>query len=162
MPHFGGATLLKGVIDLSFELPELDRSATKEKVEEAFRKYRTAKYLTFDDHEASITAGYEERFHGPTNETSDQTAQVAVANVDEQDRRKRYCERIERAVCRLPNLERQLIEKRYMVEDADYKTDMKVYTFELQVSQVKYGDIRWRAFYKLALNLNIAVLKRED
>ncbi|MDY7222119.1 ArpU family phage packaging/lysis transcriptional regulator [Halalkalibacterium halodurans] len=146
---------------MSFDLPELDQKKTKEAVEAALEKYRLFKYLTFEEREASITASPDERFHGPTNQTSDQTAQVAIYNADQQEYRRQYCERIERAVKRLPPLERFLIERRYMAEDADYKTDMQVYCFEFQppMSESRYSKIRWRAFYKLALNLNIAVTK---
>lgn len=144
-----------------FELPELDRKKTKEAVEEALRKYRIYKYLTFEEREASITPSYEERFHGETHQTSDQTAQVAVYNVNEQQKRKEYCERIESAVRRLPRMERFLIEERYMSADAEYLTDQNVYNFKFQppISQPKYAAIRWRAFYKLALDLKIEVEK---
>ena len=147
-----------------FELPELDRKKTKEAVEEALRKYRLFKYLTFEEKEPTITARYEPMEGGRTNKISDQTAAVAIYNVDgrdEQERRRRYCERIERAVSRLPRMERFLIEKRYMCPDADYITDYHVYCHEFQppISQPTYAKIRWRAFYRLALSLNIAVVK---
>ncbi|MED4124067.1 ArpU family phage packaging/lysis transcriptional regulator [Halalkalibacterium halodurans] len=147
---------------MSFDLPELDQKKTKEAVEAALEKYRLFKYLTFEEREASITASPEERFHGPTNQTSDQTAQVAIYNADQQEYRRQYCERIERAVKRLPPLERFLIERRYMAEDAEHKTDLKVYSFEFQppISYGTYAKHRWKAFYKLALSLNIAVQKK--
>lgn len=142
-------------------MPELDQKKTKEAVESALEKYRLFKYLSYDEREASITASPEERFHGPTNETSDQTAQVAIYNAYEQEKRRLFIERVERAVKRLAPMERFLIEKRYMADDADYKTDQKVYCFEFQppISQGTYQKLRWKAFYKLSLNLNIAVTK---
>jgi ArpU family phage transcriptional regulator len=126
-------------------------------------KYRIYKNLTFDERQASITAGYNERLHGPTNETSDQTAQIALYNAEQQEKRKSYCERVERAVKRLPPMERFLIEERYMTADSDYITDHNVYAFKFQppISANTYVKIRWKAFYKLALNLNIAVTKDE-
>ncbi|WP_042403551.1 ArpU family phage packaging/lysis transcriptional regulator [Geomicrobium sp. JCM 19037] len=144
-----------------FELPELDRKQTKTAVQAALEKYRLYKYLSFDEREASITASSEVRYHGPTNETSDQTGDIAAYNADKQRERDQYCERIERAVKRLPSLERFLIEKRYMVNDSEYKTDQAIYNFEFQppISQGTYQKLRWKAFYKLALNLNIQVEK---
>ncbi|ARK32149.1 ArpU family phage packaging/lysis transcriptional regulator [Halalkalibacter krulwichiae] len=144
-----------------FELPELDQKKTKEKVLDMLEKYRIYKYLTFEEREASITAGYNERFHGPTNETSDQTAQIALHNVEEQEKRKAFCDKVERAVKRLPPLERFLIEERYMSDNSDYITDHNIYAFKFQppISANTYTRIRWKAFYKLALNLNIAVTK---
>lgn len=146
---------------MSFELPELDRKATQLAVESALEKYRIFKYLTFEEREASITASSEVRYHGPTNQTGDQTGDIAIHNADIQRQRKNYCERMERAVSRLPKMERFLIEERYMCQDADYLTDFNVYCHKFQppISHVTYGKIRWRAFYRLALNLNIAVTK---
>jgi ArpU family phage transcriptional regulator len=146
---------------LDFELPELDRKATQEKVEENLAKYRLFKYLDFEEREVSITASSTPRYHGATNVTSDQTGSIAIYNVDGQHMRKQFCERIEWAVKRLPKMERFLIEKRYMCEDAEYLTDLKVYCFEFQppISERTYSKIRWKAFYKLALNLNIAITK---
>lgn len=146
-----------------FELPELDRKETQKAVESTLAKYRLFKYLTHDEREASTTASYELQ-EGKGSGISDQTAQVAISNVDEQKKRKEFCERIERAVKRLPPMERFLIEQRYMQEDAEYITDYKVYSFKFQppISGVTYATIRWKAFYKLALNLNIAVKKSNE
>lgn len=146
---------------MSFELPELDRKATQTKVEEHLERYRLFKYLTFEEREVSITASSEVRYHGPTNQTGDQTASIAVYNADEQERRKAFCERIERAVRGLPKMERLLIEERYMAVDSDYMTDYYVYCFKFQppISAMTYSKIRWKAFYRLALNLNTAVTK---
>lgn len=142
-------------------LPELDRKKTQRAVEAALEKYRLCKYLTFEEREAATTQSYEERFHSPTNTTSDQTANVAMYNVDAQEDRIRYCRRVENAVKRLPRMERFLIEERYMCEDAQYLTDYNVYCHKFQppISAVTYANIRWRAFYKLALSLNIQVAK---
>jgi ArpU family phage transcriptional regulator len=149
------------VLILDFELPELDRKATQAKVEENLSNYRLFKYLEFEEREASVTASSTPRYHGATNVTSDQTGTIAIHNVDEQQRRKQFCERIEWAVKRLPKMERFLIEVRYMCEDAEYLTDFNVYYHKFQppISEKTYSKIRWKAFYKLALNLNIAVTK---
>ncbi|MDF2789237.1 MAG: hypothetical protein K0S80_2335 [Neobacillus sp.] len=165
LPRVFPGDLLRGVKRMShFELPELDRKATKVKVEEHLGKYRLFKYLTFEEREASITASPEERFHGPTNLTSDQTASIAMFNVDEQEKCKHFCLRTERAVKRLPPMERFLIEARYMAEDSEYITDQNVYCFKFQppISWMTYDKIRWKAFYRLALNLNIAVIKSPE
>lgn len=141
-------------------LPDLDSKETKKAVIEAFEKYRKCKYLTFEEREAVTTPGYTERSHGPTNVTSDQTADIAIFNTDTQNARKAYCEKIERAVARLPRMERFLIERRYMAEDSDYITDQKVYNFEFKppISWTLYKKYRWEAFYKLALYLRIHVV----
>lgn len=146
---------------MSFQLPELDRKKTQTEVESWLARYRIFKYLTFEEREANITPGYEERLHGPTNTTSDQTAQIAIMNANDQEYRKSFCDRLERAVKRLPPMERVLIEERYMTADSEYITDHNVYSFKFKppISATYYNKIRWKAFYKLALNLNVAVIK---
>lgn len=147
---------------MSFVLPEIDRKATQQAVESQLETYRLFKYLSFEEREASVTASTEERFHGPTNVTSDQTGDIAIHNADQQKMRAEFCNRVERAVARLPKMERFLIEERYMSLDAEYLTDFKVYSFKFQppISEKTYSKIRWKAFYKLALNMNIAEIKQ--
>ncbi|MGC6584739.1 ArpU family phage packaging/lysis transcriptional regulator [Paenibacillus sp. Dod16] len=134
-------------------LPELDRRKTQSAVEAIFEKYRIYKTITFEVREASFTASYTERFHGPTNVTSDQTASVAIYNVDMPAARKQYCEIIESIVERLGEREQTLIRERYMKQDDVF--DYKVYNHILEppVSKDTYTKIRTRAFYKLALAL---------
>lgn len=145
---------------MSFELPELDRKKTQKAVEDALAEYRFYKYWAFDEREALVTTNYDVSEGGKSNRISDQTSSIAIYNTDEQERRRKYCERIERAVYRLPKKERQLIEERYMSPDSEYITDYEVYNFRLHISAKTYSKIRWKAFYRLALNLNIAVIKR--
>lgn len=88
-----------------------------------------------------------------------QTGAIAIHNADQQKYRKEYCERLERAVSRLPKMERFLIEERYMSMDGDYLTDYQIYCFKFQppISAMTYAKIRWKSFYRLALNLNIPI-----
>jgi ArpU family phage transcriptional regulator len=134
-------------------LPELDRRKTQNAVEAIFEKYRIYKTITFEVRETSVTASYTERFHGPTNVTSDQTASVAIYNVDMPAARKQYCEMVESIVERLGDREQTLIRERYMKQDDVF--DYKVYNHILEppVSKDTYTKIRTRAFYKLALAL---------
>lgn len=149
---------------MSFELPELDRKSTQKAVESALEKYRIFKYITYDEKEASTTSFIDRVGGGKSNLTGDQTASIAIDNADQKERRRLYCERIERAVKRLPRMERFLVEERYMSEESEYITDHNVYCFKFQppISATTYANIRWKAFYKLALNLNIAVTKSSE
>lgn len=142
-----------------FMLPELDRKKTQAAVEAALEKYRIFKTITFDEREAGITAGYNERFHGPTNVTSDQTAQIAMHNVDVPAMRKAYCERLERIVKRLHPKERVIVEARYMNEA--YVYDYVVYNQVCNppITAKTYDKYRRNAFYKIALAMDIAVEK---
>ncbi|WP_044647513.1 ArpU family phage packaging/lysis transcriptional regulator [Paenibacillus terrae] len=140
-----------------FELEELDPKKTKSAVEGVLQKYRMYRYLVSEDREASTTAAYSDMPRSsPTNVTSDQTASIAIHNVDAQSFRRSFVERVERAVNALPKTERFLIQKRYMNNDAEYITDGHVYNFEFQppCNKDTYGKIRRKAFYRLILKLD--------
>ncbi len=143
-------------------LPDIDRKRTQAAVEAALEKYRIYKYLSFDARQASITAAYSDMpRRSPTNVTSDQTASIAIYNTDQATYRQDYCDRVERAVQRMPQMERFLIEQRYLTTESDYITDQRVYEliFDPPISWPTYSKIRWRAFHKLALDLQIVVVR---
>lgn len=143
-------------MDLLNSLSAIEKKKIRNAVEGQLEKYRICKSIFFE-REVSITPSYETRYHGPTNQTSDQTASAAIYNVDEQQKRIDFCERIEQAVNRLPSIERFLITERYMSNDSDYISDLKMYSFLFNppISQVTYAKIRDRAMFKLALLLRI-------
>ncbi|WP_078392029.1 ArpU family phage packaging/lysis transcriptional regulator [Shouchella patagoniensis] len=142
------------------DLPELDKQKTKEEVEEALNKYRMYKYLAFEDRETSTTSSWKETVVSQSG-TTDQTASAAIYNADTKAYQKRYCERVERAVRRLPQYEQFLVERRYMDREADYMTDLKMYThaFQPPIGHKFYYKLKWKAFYKLALALDLNVTK---
>ncbi|MNW36172.1 hypothetical protein D3C74_131810 [compost metagenome] len=143
-------------------LPEIDRKGTQAAVEDALERYRMYKFLIHDEREASMTASYSDMPRG--GGLSDQTASIAIHNVDKQAKRREYCERIERKVKFMPRMERFLIEERYMTKEHDYITDQHVYNhvFQPPISEGKFSKIRWKAFYKLASDLNLLVEKTEE
>ncbi|MBW4083608.1 ArpU family phage packaging/lysis transcriptional regulator [Paenibacillus sp. S150] len=145
-------------------LPEIDRERTQAAVEAALEKYRMNKFLSFEEREASTTATWSDSPKGFTGNTTDQTASIAIHNVDTKAAQREYCERIERIVRRLPRMEKFLIEERYMTNEHDYITHEKVYSFSFKppISAGTYKKIRWKAFYKLALDLNLIVEKESD
>jgi ArpU family phage transcriptional regulator len=145
---------------LSFLSPELDLKRTQEAVETALEKYRLYKLTDFEPREAAITPGYNERFHGNTNVTSDQTASVGIYNVDAPNMQRQYCERLERVVRRLSHKERTIIEERYMKDD--YVRDIEVYARIMPMDIKTYMKYRRSAFYKLAFALEITVTKGRE
>ncbi|KIL35526.1 transcriptional regulator [Gordoniibacillus kamchatkensis] len=144
---------------LGIRLPEVDRKRTQEAVEAALETYRIFKYIGFEMRETNVTSLYEPRYNGRTNRTSNETAKIAVYTTNEPERRRRYCENIEQAVSRLHPKQQLLITERYM--KSDYVFDYVVYNqvFDPPISADTYAKIRWRAFYLLALALDIAVPK---
>ncbi|WP_336772319.1 ArpU family phage packaging/lysis transcriptional regulator [Paenibacillus sp. MMO-58] len=143
---------------LSFDLPDLDGKKTKAKIEDIFDKYRIFKMLDFEEREATTTQSYSDMPTGKGT-VSDQTANIAIYNVDEPESRRAFMERVERAVKRLHPQERLLIEERYMKED--YVFDFVVFNqkFNPAISREKYKKLREAAFYKLALAFRLDVKK---
>lgn len=146
-------------------LKDIDRKLTQKAVERYLAEYRMYKHIDFESREATITAAYSDMPRSsPTNVTTDQTANIAIYNVDEPAKRKRHCERLEAAVRRLPRMEKFLMEKRYLCDDAEYITDYQVYCHEFNppIGESFYRKIRNKAFYKIALALDIEVEKEAN
>lgn len=145
-------------------LPEIDREQTQAAVEAAFERYRINKFLTFEEREATTTAAWSATPRSDTGTTSDQTGNIAIYNVDGLAARREYCKRIEGMVSRLPKMEKFLIETKYMSNDHDYITNERVYSLEFKppISFGTYKKLRWKAFYKLALHLNLIVEKESE
>jgi len=134
-------------------LPELDRRRTQIAIEAMLEKYRIFKTVTFEAKEAGTTYSYVERFHGPTNKITDQTASIAAYNVDVPAARRAYCACIDSVVERLETREQQLIRERYLRRDEMYDYTIYNHVFDPPVSKDTYVKIRSRAFYKMALAL---------
>lgn len=146
-------------------LSDIDQKSTKKAVEAALKKYRLYKYLSFDPRQARITTSYSDiPLSSPTNVASDHTSTIAIHNVDDLASRIDYCEQIELAVKHMPRWERFLLEERYMTNEHDYITDLKVYNFSFEppISKKAYMKIRWNAFYKLALAMNLIVQMKSN
>jgi hypothetical protein len=79
-------------------LKDFDRKLTQEAVERYLAEYRMFKHIDFEAREATITASYIATESQRSNVTTDQTANIAIYNVDEPAKRKKHCERLEAAV----------------------------------------------------------------
>ncbi|PQP89675.1 ArpU family phage packaging/lysis transcriptional regulator [Paenibacillus sp. AR247] len=138
-------------------LPAAVKKEIRTAMEDYFERYQLYKYTLFQVREARVTASYEDRPYGPTNVISDQTASVAIYNVDEPARRQAFCERLEQAVYRLPHKERFIITERYMKNDLPF--DYVVYNqlMDPPVAEATYTKIKNRAMAMLALALGIQI-----
>ncbi len=139
-------------------LQELDRKRTQAAVDDALEKYRFFKTITFEVRESSITASYQERLHGSTNQTSDKTANIAIYNVDEPEKRKLYCERIEQIIEHLPQREKLLMTE-MTKKDRVYNYVVYNQIFDPPISEYTFYKLKWEATRKLAYALNIQVCK---
>jgi ArpU family phage transcriptional regulator len=83
----------------------------------------------------------------------DDDPEVAISSLE----RKKFVQKVERAVNRLPAKEKQLVTARYLDPDADYLKDYQIYGEVMQISENTYSKIRNSAISKLAVMLGITI-----
>lgn len=137
-------------------LPEIDRDETKKNIEAALEKYQIMLLMDPEEYEPKITASFRLAPSSPTNEFYSTTEDVAVQRIDVEEKRRKYINRIRKAVNRLAYQERMIIINRYLKSDDVF--DYEVYN-ELGFSESKYYRIKSDAFYKLAFMLRSVVYK---
>lgn len=146
-------------MQISFNLPEINRKETRDKVEAALEKYKIMLLMDPEELEPKITTSFKLIPTSNTNQFYSTTEDTAVQKIDMEYKRRTYINRIINAVNRLNYLERSIIVKRYLNNDDVY--DYEVYN-ELGFSERKYYRIKARAFYKLAFILRIEVYEEKD
>jgi ArpU family phage transcriptional regulator len=147
-----------GAKQISFGIYEIDEEATKEAVEKYLlqaREYMVTEYIPL---EPKVTPLYEPRYHGQTNAVGSQTEIIAVAIVDEIERRRRHVERVEKAVSRLGARQQKLIRMRYLDDDNVMDSDVAE---ALGYSTRHYRRLKSIAIYRLAAALGLVVLKED-
>jgi ArpU family phage transcriptional regulator len=147
------------MVQLSFQLPEIDREETKKRVEAALEKYRFYLLTIPEERLPKVTATYSLVPPAHTNAFHSSTETAVIDKVDFERERDEYMEWIRRGVNRLSARERELIVKRYLSDEEIY--DYELYN-EMGMSESKYYRIKSRAFYKLAFALRIEVYKEEE
>ncbi|MDA1774258.1 ArpU family transcriptional regulator [Bacillus cereus] len=151
---------------LSF-LPKIDRAATQEKLEGILESVRIYKQFGMMRKEMKITPSYEKREHGPTHAVGKPLEDVAISNIQQNEREEwleKMAFRINQALSRFGNgiagkNQRDIIMKRYL-EDEDI-CDYMVYN-EIGMSERTYRCVEARAFYKLAFALRLEVYETEE
>lgn len=144
---------------LSFQLPKIDREATKNAVEAALEKYRLYVLMEPEERLPKVTQTFSLVPPSNTNGFHSSTEDAAITNVDQERFRREYIERIQRAVNRLSYQERAIIIQRYMTHEDIF--DYEVYS-DLGMSERKYYRVKGRAFYKLAFILRIEVMEEPE
>ncbi|MCY8011270.1 ArpU family transcriptional regulator [Bacillus haynesii] len=133
-----------------FQLPEIDREATKKKVEAILDNYRVVLLQVPDDLLPKVTAGFNLVPPSNTNAFHSSTEDTAIRRIEMEQKRNVFLAKIQKAVNRLPVNERQIIIMRYMSQD--HRFDYEVYN-EIGLSPRTYFRIKSRAFYNLAFAL---------
>lgn len=129
----------------------LDFKMIRPEIEKIFDVYRRHKYYTLfkDDINVSITSHIDKIGGGRSNVISDQTANAAIKRADEKSEAEEYVSYIEFAVDQLPDIEKELIQERYMCRDHHYISDYTVYKIKMRISDKTYSTVRERAFENL-------------
>src|SRR5690242_2285384 len=102
---------------ISFGIYDIDREATRLAVEDYLiqaREYQVTEYIP---EQPSTTASYSDMPRSYTGVTSNQTGDLALKIVIEQENRKRHVERTEKAIRKLGAEQQLLIRERYMNDD---------------------------------------------
>lgn len=138
-------------------LPAIDEVATREAVEKALAEVLLYRDFDFERKEVKMISAYGDAVSESqrSNVTSDSTANVALANVSEEERRKKHIFSVERALHKLSPRQRTLITERYLTTFDIYDKD--VYYGIMGISSKTYEKIRAEAFYLLAFHLRIYV-----
>lgn len=145
---------------LTFKLPEINRKATQQAVEDALEMYRMYLLTVPEERLPKVTTTF--TLVPPTfsNQFHSSTEDAAIHKVDFERERDEYIERIRKAVNRLAKREREAVIKKYFGEDELF--DYEIYN-ELGMSEWYYHQkFKPRIFYKLAFILRIEVYKAKE
>ncbi|MBJ6362341.1 ArpU family phage packaging/lysis transcriptional regulator [Paenibacillus sp. GCM10012307] len=137
------------------DIYKVDEAATRAAVEEYLLQAREYTVTEYIPEEANVTASYSSIPRSTTNVTSDQTGDLASANVDEPERRRQHVKRANQAIDRLGARQKRLIRMRYM--DDDDVLDLDV-ADEMDMSPRHYRRIKSVALYRLATALGLIVV----
>ncbi|WGV93406.1 ArpU family phage packaging/lysis transcriptional regulator [Bacillus stercoris] len=142
---------------LTLNIPQIDEEATKLKAEKLLDQYRLYLLQVPDDFLPKVTPTYSIVPPSITNEFHSSTEEAALKRIDWEIQRDKFLKRIQRAVNRLSQRERQIIVMLYMQSEEMY--DYEVYA-EMGLSQRSYYRIKAKAFYRLAFALREEVYKK--
>ncbi|ASB93408.1 putative phage-related protein [Bacillus subtilis subsp. subtilis] len=148
----------KNTIDqLTLNIPQIDEEATKLKAEKLLDQYRLYLLQVPDDFLPKVTPTYSIVPPSITNEFHSSTEDVVLKRLDWEVQRDKFLKRIQRAVNRLSQRERQIIVMLYMQSEEMY--DYEVYA-EMGLSQRSYYRVKAKALYRLAFALREEVYKK--
>lgn len=141
---------------LTLNIPQIDEEATKLKAEKLLDQYRLYLLQVPDDFLPKVTPTYSIVPPSITNEFHSSTEEVALKRLDWEMQRDKFLKRIQRAVNRLSQRERQIIVMLYMLPEEMY--DYEVYA-EMDLSQRSYYRVKAKALYRLAFALREEVYR---
>lgn len=141
-------------MQLSFQLPEINRENTRTAVESTLERYLVYLLMDPEEMQPKVTTSFSIVPPSYTNQFHSSTEEIAIKRLDLEKERRDYIKMIQKAINRLSYQERAVMIKRYLEEEDIY--DYEVYN-ELGYSERKYYRVKARAFYKLAFILRLEV-----
>ncbi|MEC1406606.1 ArpU family phage packaging/lysis transcriptional regulator [Bacillus halotolerans] len=142
---------------LTLNIPQIDEEATKLKAGKLLDQYRLYLLQVPDDFLPKVTPTYSIVPPSITNEFHSSTEDAALKRLDWEIQRDKFLKRIQKAVNRLSQRERQIIFMLYMKPEEMY--DYEVYA-EIGMSQRSYYRVKAKALYRLAFALREEVYKK--
>ncbi|MCY8310623.1 ArpU family transcriptional regulator [Bacillus vallismortis] len=142
---------------LTLNIPQIEKEATKLKAEKLLDQYRLYLLQVPDDFLPKVTPTYSIVPPSITNEFHSSTEDAALKRLDWEIQRDKFLKKIQRAVNRLSQRERQIIVMLYMQPEEMY--DYEVYA-EMGMSQRSYYRVKAKALYRLAFALREEVYKK--
>lgn len=148
---------MKVVTLMNKVIPKIDEKKTKVALERALFKYRDYLMTMPTDLMPTITPAYSLISPSNTNEFNSKTENAALERVQFENARDAYTKKIHNAVATLKKEERQIIIKRYLLEDMYYDVDIWV---ELGMGKTNYYKKKWQAMLRLAFALKLEVYQK--
>jgi ArpU family phage transcriptional regulator len=131
----------------------IDRQATRKRVEGVLETVRMYGLIGLQRRQSKVVSGYESHSHGGTNQLN---KQVAIYNVDMEERLRNLYGEVEEAIKCLDENEQEMIRRRYLQRDKEF--DFMLH-HELNLSERTYRRMKARAIAKLAYMLRLEVMR---
>ena len=141
------------------KLPGINVEATKEKLDEVFRQYRTYQFTLPEEMLPTITPKYTLEMPAFTGLVNSKTENAAIRNVDFQRRAEKFFDQFNRALYKLSKKEREIIAKAYLDEAPRFNYEI---ANELHLSERTYFRIKSKALYTFALGMRVVVYQDEE
>ncbi|HEY4390729.1 MAG TPA: ArpU family phage packaging/lysis transcriptional regulator [Paenibacillus sp.] len=142
-----------------FENLPINQTATRVAVEQRLEEIRHYRKIGFIRREAGITASYEPRYHGNTNLVSKPSEHLAISNVDREAELIRKSELLDKAMCSLSTVQREVIERSYLSREEEYDF---ISCGEMGISDRTYRRIKASALRILAVAMKLEVFEDEE
>jgi len=141
-----------------FDNLPIHQAATRAAVEQRLEEVRHYRQVGFIRREAGITASYEPRYHGNTNQINKPSEHLAISNVDREAELIRKSELLDKAMDSLSVVQREVIERSYLSREAEYDF---INCGEMGISDRTYRRIKASALCILAVAMKLEVYEDE-